>query len=81
LPLDNYYDSMHNYNHRNPLLLPTLLFIPQNTTLFSYTQTSIPRTSSYPIIFFHTPPSNKRSKRHRSSKNVIFTTCSLKPAS
>jgi len=74
LAFDNYYDCMHNYDHRNPLLLPTLLFILQNITLFFYTQTSKPsyRTSSYPITFLHTPPRNKRSNKHRYPKKRNF---------
>jgi len=63
--------TMHNYDHRNPLLLPTLLFIPQNITLFFYTQSSKP-SYSYPITLLHTPPRNKLSNKHRSPKDRNF---------
>ena len=74
LAFDNYYDCMHNYDYRNPLLLPTFLFITQNITLFFYTQTSKSSytTSSYSITLLHTPPRNKRSNKHRSTKERNF---------
>ena len=66
--------TMHNYDHWNSLLLPTLLFIPQNITSFFYTQTSEPshKTSSYPITFLHTPSRKKRSNEHQSLKERNF---------
>jgi len=74
LAFDNYYDCMHNYDQRNPLLLPTFLFIPQHLNLLFYTQTSNPsyRTSSYPITFLHTPSRKKRSNEHQSLKERNF---------
>ena len=71
---------MHDYVHRNPLLLLTFSHIPSNITLFFYTQTPEPSygTSRYPITI-HTQPRNKRSSQHwfakeRDFHNVLVTT-------
>ena len=73
LEFDNYCECMHDYVHRNPLLLLTLSHIPSNITLFSYTQTPKPShgTSRYPITI-HTQHRNKRSSQHRFAKERDF---------
>jgi hypothetical protein len=42
LAFDNYDDCMHNYNHRNSLVLQAFLFTPQNRILLFHMQTSNP---------------------------------------